>query len=288
MSSRNSAGELRKRKIYTLTNNWPGLIGAIGVAIVVALTMGVLVIVRDYAAVNIARMAVVLPVGYAFGAGMVASVNPCGFFVLPSYLSYYLGTEEKGYMAVPVLQRLGRAVGLALVVTLGFILVFASFGGIIALGGIALVNYFPVGGLLIGVALAGLGAWIFISRKPFGIMAASRVVITPRRNVWNVFLFGAAYAIGSLSCTLPIFLVVVGSALVTRGFGNSLGQFLGYSLGMGLVLAVVTVSAALFRDTVVRSIRGLMPHVHAASALFLVAAGSYLIYYWLRFGSVFG
>ena len=185
MSSGNSAGELPKGKIHTLTSNHPALVVAIGVGIFVALSMVVLVIVRDYASVNMARLAMVLPFGYAFGAGMVASVNPCGFFVLPSYLSYYLGTEEAGYMAVPLLQRLSRAVGLALVATLAFILVFASFGGIIALGGVALVNYFPVGGLLIGVGLTALGAWIFISRRPFGIMAASRVVITPRRNVWN-------------------------------------------------------------------------------------------------------
>jgi cytochrome c-type biogenesis protein len=29
----------------------------------------------------------VLPVGYAFGAGMVAAVNPCGFAMQPAYLS---------------------------------------------------------------------------------------------------------------------------------------------------------------------------------------------------------
>jgi cytochrome c biogenesis protein CcdA len=32
-----------------------------------------------------ANLTELLPVGYAFAAGMVASVNPCGFFMLPSY-----------------------------------------------------------------------------------------------------------------------------------------------------------------------------------------------------------
>ena len=35
-----------------------------------------------------------LPVGYAFGAGMVSTVNPCGFAMLPAYLAFYLGTGD--------------------------------------------------------------------------------------------------------------------------------------------------------------------------------------------------
>ena len=29
----------------------------------------------------------------AFSAGMIATVNPCGFAMLPAYLSYFLGLE---------------------------------------------------------------------------------------------------------------------------------------------------------------------------------------------------
>ena len=38
-----------------------------------------------------------LPVGFAFGAGMVAAVNPCGFAMLPAYLSLYLGAREEEF-----------------------------------------------------------------------------------------------------------------------------------------------------------------------------------------------
>ena len=30
----------------------------------------------------------------AFAAGMVATVNPCGFAMLPAYLSYFMGLSE--------------------------------------------------------------------------------------------------------------------------------------------------------------------------------------------------
>ena len=37
----------------------------------------------------------------AFSAGMVATVNPCGFAMLPAYLSYFLGLEEPSAAASP-------------------------------------------------------------------------------------------------------------------------------------------------------------------------------------------
>jgi len=35
------------------------------------------------------------PLAFAFGAGMVATVNPCGFAMLPAYLSFFLGIEDE-------------------------------------------------------------------------------------------------------------------------------------------------------------------------------------------------
>ena len=32
---------------------------------------------------------------YAFTTGMLATVNPCGFAMLPAYLSYFLGIETR-------------------------------------------------------------------------------------------------------------------------------------------------------------------------------------------------
>ena len=43
------------------------------------------------------ELAAVLPFGFAFGVGMVAAVNPCGFAMLPAYLSLYLGAHEEDF-----------------------------------------------------------------------------------------------------------------------------------------------------------------------------------------------
>jgi len=75
-------------------------------------------------------------------------------------------------------------------------------------------------------------------------------------------------------------LVVVGSSLASRDLVGSTVQFVGYGLGMGAILIAVTVGAALFRGAVSRGLRAVVPHVHRMSALFLLGAGAYLIY-WL-------
>lgn len=249
--------------------------------VVVAILLALLVFVRNRAETAVANVAGLLPFGWAFAAGMVSSVNPCGFFMLPAYLSYQLGTEEAGFYTSSALVRGAKALRLGLVTTSGFIVVMALVGYVIGVGGRWLVQVFPYAGVAVGVLLAALGLWLLATHRTFGIQAASRVTITPQRSLRNVFLFGIAYAVGSLSCTLPIFLLVVGSALVSQGATASLGQFISYGLGMGTILVAVTVGAALFQDAVARSLRVVIPYVQRVSAFFLIAAGGYLVYYWV-------
>lgn len=271
-------------KVDTRTTGKGGLVAVTASLLVPAgVVVGLLFLllsIRNGVTASVASLAEMLPVGYAFAAGMVSSVNPCGFFMLPSYLAFYLGAQGEGFAATPAWGRVVRALLVGGAVTLGFVVSFGAVGAVIALGGRWLISLFPIAGLAIGLGMVALGVWLLLSHQSLGIMAASRVVVTPRRTILNVFFFGVAYAVCSLSCTLPIFLVVVGSALASRGFGASLGQFFSYALGMGGVLIVLTVAMALFRDAVNRWLRGVLPHVHRISALFLIGAGAYLIYYW--------
>lgn len=251
-----------------------------------ALVVGFLLLLislRDGAETAMANLANLLPVGFAFGAGMVASVNPCGFFMLPSYISYHLGAEETGFYESSAVRRVLKALLLGGVATGGFVVVFATVGSLISAGGQLLIAAFPYVGVTIGGAMIVLGLWLLITQRTIGIMAASRVTISRQRNLGNVFLFGIAYALGSLSCTLPIFLVVIGGSVASQGLVASFGQFIGYALGMGIILVAVTIGSALFRGSVTKWLRVAIPYVHRVSAMFLVGAGAYLIYYWVFF-----
>jgi cytochrome c biogenesis protein CcdA len=265
----------------TENNRWSALASfLIPIAIVGGLLL-LMISLRNGVEAAVASVAGWLPVGYAFAAGMVASLNPCGFLMLPTYVSYHLGTREQGYYAQPAASRALKALALGAVATAGFLVILAAVGVVIAAGGQWLVRVFPYAGVAIGAAMVALGIWLLVTRRSLGILAASRVTVSPKRNLRNVFLFGIAYATGSLSCTLPIFLVVVGSSLASQGLLSSLVQFLGYGLGMGTILITVTIGVALFQGTVTRWLRTALPYVHRMSALFLAGAGAYLIYYWL-------
>ena len=232
----------------------------------------------------VTNLGLLLPLGYAFAAGMVASVNPCGIMMLSSYTFYQLRSEGASSSAA---RRVLRALVVAAVITLGFIVVFAAAGSIITAGGRWLVTFFPYAGLVIGVVMIGLGVWLLVTRKTIGILGGKPMAINPQRSLGNAFLFGLAYAVGSLSCTLPIFLAVVGGALAGEGVLFSFGQFVVYALGMGLIIFVVTTGAALFKRAMARWLRLLTPHMHRLSTMFMIGAGLYLIYYWVFQGGLF-
>lgn len=64
----------------------------------------------------------------AFTAGMVATVNPCGFALLPAYLSAFVGLDDGTSRASAV----GRALKVSAALTAGFVAVFGLFGIVIS------------------------------------------------------------------------------------------------------------------------------------------------------------
>ena len=132
-------------------------------AAVVAALIGVLVAVQGNAEASLAEFAGALPIGFAAAAGLVASVNPCGFFMLPSYIAYQLGTEEAGYNEIAAPLRVARALGVAITATLGFVLIFVAFGAVVSAGGSALGQVFPY----LGLAIGARDGWVW--RLPAGL-----------------------------------------------------------------------------------------------------------------------
>ena len=256
-------------------------------ALIVAVFLGVLVAVQAQTEAAAVGLVSVLPIGYAFGAGMIASVNPCGFLMLPALISFHLGTDEAGYYQSAVLPRALKAIGVGVAATSGFVVVFATVGAVITAGGQWLTSYFSHLGTIVGIGMLALGVWLLVTHRTLGLAAATRVHVAPKRNLFNLFLFGVAYAVGSLGCTLPVFLIVVGGAVTSRDAATALGQFVSYSLGMGLVLTAVTLSVALFQGALAGLLRRAIPYLHRTSALFLIGAGLYLIYYWVFFAGFY-
>ena len=97
----------------------------------------------------------------ALAAGMLAAVNPCGFALLPAYLSVLvLGDDSPGT---------GRAVGRALALTgwmtLGFVAVFGVFGIVVSPVASQVQQYLPWFTVVFGVMVAAAGVWLLVGRE---------------------------------------------------------------------------------------------------------------------------
>lgn len=223
---------------------------------------------------------------FAFTAGILATVNPCGWAMLPSFVSYYLGSKDEFYEHKPLLERLSEGVTLGLLVTAGFLLVFSTFGIVISAGLRVIIQWMPIAGLVVGIGLVFLGIWLFRGKSiPF--FSPSLEVDLQSRKPKSIFLFGVAYALVSLSCTLPIFLAVIGAGLTAAGPVASAIMLASYGTGMASVLIGVSLGEALFKGAVSRWFAKLLPYVHKFGAAMLVLAGAYLIWYQGRLINLF-
>lgn len=220
------------------------------------------------------------PLGIAFAAGLVATVNPCGFAMLPAYLSYFLGLagdeDDRGRPDATV----ARALVVGGVVSLGFIVVFGIAGLLINAGLRVVIDLIPWIALTVGVGLVVLAIAMLRGYEP--TVALPKVQGgTGSRQYRSVFTFGVSYAVASLSCTLPVFLTVVVGSLTGTNFLEGLATFLAYGLGMSLVLVVLTLALAVAKQGIVRRLRSAVQYVHRASAILLLVAGVYITWYWL-------
>src|SRR6266542_3564436 len=215
-----------------------------------------------------------VPISIALVAGGLSVVNPCGFPLLPAFLSFYFGAEEE---QLPPASS-GVVGGL---VALGFLGFFALVGLPVSFGVGAIARAVPWAGLATGALLAIVGLITL-----FGIHVRlplhPRLPVRRERRLGAMLLFGAGYGAASLGCTLPLFLVLVGASLG----GAKLTAFLAYGIGMAVVLMALSVLVALAREGATRLVRPVLPHMNRIAGVLLLASGGYLFYYWarLRFG----
>jgi cytochrome c-type biogenesis protein len=210
-------------------------------------------------------------------SGMVATVNPCGFAMLPAYLSYFLGVEDRSSNA-----GVWQAFRVALAVSAGFLAVFSVAGLAVELTSLPVYENVPWISLVIGIALLALGVAMLAGFEP--LVRLPRLDRGGRsRTVRSMFVFGVSYAIASIGCTLPAFLVAVSGTINRESVADGLVVFGVYALGMILVLLALTVAIALARTSIVRFLRSSRAYIGRVSGGLVALAGAYVAYYgWLE------
>lgn len=174
---------------------------------------------------------------YGFTAGAVATVNPCGFALLPAWFAREIAANGDQPLAV----RLLRAVLAGGAVSLGFVAVFIVSGLIFAVGAAWLGRVLPSVGVALGLALAAIGTvWLTGLRLPGGRFTAT----CRRANArYGAFGFGLSYGLVSISCTLPVFTAVAGMSFLA-GDAISPAGIVAFLAGAASVLMLVDVTGA--------------------------------------------
>ena len=210
----------------------------------------------------------------ALGAGMLAALNPCGFALLPAYLTL-LVTGDQPTRAVAV----ARALKMTAAMTAGFTAVFAVFGLVVAPVASSAQRYLPWFSLLVGLAIVGAGLWLLAGRSIAVPRPRSRGSAPITRSLRSMFAFGISYALASLTCTIAPFLAIVVSAFHADSLLTGAGLFLLYAAGMGLVVGTAALAVALAQQSLVRGARRLGPTVPTAGGVLLLLVGAYVAYY---------
>jgi len=214
-----------------------------------------------------------------FVAGMLAAVNPCGFVLLPTYLAYYLGISN-GEGAEPVPQRvaLRRALKVSAALAGGFMVVFVIAAG--------LAHYFTnwltanakYATGFFGVALIVLGVGMLFGYKlPF---------MTPKigqgqndQTIRSMFVYGMAYAIASLGCTIGFFISAVFATSARGGAWDGITNGVAYAMGMTLIVGGLTVALAFTNNSLLKFLRRGLQYMDRVAAAFVLISGFYLLWY---------
>ncbi len=157
------------------------------------------------------------PLILAFGAGVLAALNPCAFAMLPSFASYFVASRAGPGVRRPtdVPERVLRALGVTAVVALGVLVVFAAAGGVVLVGFAALGRILPWVALALGVGLVGFGVALALGSHVPGLHLAGpdarRDAGTPVTVWWTA---GAASALDARS-------IAQGRDMATRVRGRS-------------------------------------------------------------------
>ena len=210
----------------------------------------------------------------ALGAGMVAAINPCGFALLPAYLSLLMIGDSMESRRAAV----GRALALTGAMTLGFVSVFGIFGLVVAPVAAGVQRYLPWVTVVVGCVLLLLGVWLLAGR------ALPTIGWSPQgprltRSFASMAGFGAAYAVASLTCSVAPFLAIVVASFRASSARTGAALFVAYALGMGLMVGAAAVAVALARASLIGRMQRAGRWVPRAAGLLMIVVGAYVAYY---------
>ena len=198
----------------------------------------------------------------SFLEGIITFVSPCLLPMLPIYVSYFAGGEEKGT---------GKTLKNALGFILGFTTVFMLLGALAGTLGSLLRQYSVAVNIVTGIIVIFFGL-NFLGVFKLNIFKGAKFSRTQNLGFFSSLLFGMVFSIGWTPCVGAF----LGSALLlAASHGHILEgivMLLLYSLGLGIPFLI----SALLLDKLKGAFTFIKKHysiINAISGSFLILVG---------------
>jgi cytochrome c biogenesis protein CcdA len=206
----------------------------------------------------------------SFTAGLLAIMSPCAFPMLPSYLAYFLNTEGTQI-------KIKSAIIFGIVTITGFMSIFISIGLIPSYIVNSVSSNSEMLTILIGILLIILGVlngWTNImSRIPY-----FSLTISDNTGISSFFVYGLAYGLASLTCSLPIFLLLILQSTSSVGLIDIFLSYAAYGLGAATIIIPLSIAVVYSKVFLFRRFLSLMPYMKRISGGVLILSGFYMIW----------
>lgn len=219
-------------------------------------------------------------------AGVASFFSPCSFPMLPGYMAFFLTLDTKS----DAKMSKGRAVLSGTLSSFGIILVYGVVAGILVLVGAAAIAFIQplqaiVGGLLILMGLLMFSAiqynWLV---NPFRALRKRLLPKWTPNELTTVqgklFSYGVGYGAAGFGCVAPPFIAAVLNATVIGGPVAGAAVLAVYAVVVLGLMAAITLVLATVGQAAVKKMNRYTEIIKSVSAVVLIMAGAYLIYYW--------
>ena len=213
-----------------------------------------------------------------FSLGIVTAINPCGFAMLPTWLGYFIGRESTHDKTRA--EQVVHGLWVSLLLTITFAAVFGLLGLIVShiVAEETIARRTPWITAAIGLIFIPYGFAQLIG-KPIKFSIFKKIRAPKSTEFLSILGFGVSYAVVSVGCAAPLFLLQIAGSFSREGIINGTAVYLAYAAGMGAVVISLTLSIALARGGLVRNMKLLVPFIDRIGALSLIIGGAYLTVY---------
>ena len=226
---------------------------------------------------------------FAFGLGVGSFFSPCSVALVPAYLAYYVGVpvgaEPHGF-----LRGLQGGVRFGLAASLGAFLVFGGAGALIYwirtatdVSSPQLTMGLAVVAILVALAVIAMGALLLAGRD---LSLTFSVKAPTAKTAVSMVGFGAAYSLASLGCSGPLFLAAM-AQVFSQGAVGGLLVLVVYGLGLSAFLFLSALVLSVAQERGRTWIRTATKYVKPVSAVVMILAGLYVIYYYVAVAPAF-